>query len=225
MAFGKKKKKTAQSSDGFDNGYSDLDYSSTGYDDTGYSTDSGYSTDGGYDTYGDDMNSTPVKKKKKKSSPIVPIITVLVIAAVLVGGFFAVTNIAGPGNGACEETILEFQQDAQTLNVDAVKSVIGQDAVDVLNSYIALGANPTDDQKAQMLLKAIDTLGSGVIAVDDEDAAAHFADMTIIPESYGMPGLTRNVTCTLNYGGGSAKVVLTIKKASGKAYIAGIKAV
>ena len=220
--FKKKKKKSSEEYDGYsyqDEGTADESYDS--YDEPSeYSKDDyAYSEEDVYGEYGETMSRR--KKKKSGLGGLIAVVAVILVLALL---FVGVTSVIGPGKGACEEVIAEFQSSVNTLEDKRFLAVLEPETRRSIQVLFVTSTGSADTDLSNAFSRALDAICPGFLAADPNGDPKDVLEKIVIePVKFGLPGKTRKVKCEVRYGNGMDQLVrITLQKYEGQCLIKSI---
>lgn len=178
-----------------------------------------------YDGLGDDP--IPPPPPRPRSGGILKVIlAVVIVAVVVVGGYLGISLIIGPGKGQCEELVGKLNASIKNLDLKTFAECLDTSDKNELESLVSI-KDLSDEEIIHYFVQKIAKLGGnlydwlGVLPADSLTGVLNM--VSIEPKSYGLPGPSRKVKCSINVlGARTVDIVLTIKKQNGKAYIAGV---
>ena len=237
----KKGKKLVGSDDmysGFDDGLGGGDSFDDGLGDGGFDDglgDGGFNDGLGGGVYGDGdiddgLGEVPIPPQPVRSRGgggiLKIILAVVIVAVVVVGGYLGVSLLIGPGKGQCEELVGKLNASIKNLDLKTFAECLDNSDKNELESLVNI-KDLSDEEIIHYFVQKVAKLGGnlyewlGVLPADSLTGVLNM--VSIEPKSYGLPGPSRKVKCSINVlGARTVDIVLTIKKQNGKAYIAGV---
>lgn len=219
--FKKKKKKNSEEYDGYsyqDKGTADEYYDS--YDEPSEYTEQDYQYS--EDEYGE--YSETMSRRKKKKSGVGGLIAVVAVIVVLALIFVGVTSVIGPGKGACEEVIAEFQSSVNSLEDKRFLAVLEPETRRSIQVLFVTSTGSADADLSNAFSQALDAICPGFLAADPKGDTKDVLEKIVIePVKFGLPGKTRKVKCEVRYGNGMDQLVrITLQKYEGQCLIKSI---
>lgn len=216
--FKKKKKKSSEEYDGYsyqDEGTADESYDS--YDEPSEYAEQDYQ-------YSEDEYGETMSRRKKKKSGLGGLIAVVAVILVLALLFVGVTSVIGPGKGACEEVIAEFQSSVNTLEDKRFLAVLEPETRRSIQVLFVTSTGSADTDLSNAFSRALDAICPGFLAADPNGDPKDVLEKIVIePVKFGLPGKTRKVKCEVRYGNGMDQVIrITLQKYEGKCLIKSI---
>ena len=155
------------------------------------------------------------------------ILGIVIVAIVVVGVYLGISLLLGPSKGQCNDLVEKLDTSIKTLNLEMFADCLEKHDKNEL-SGIADYSELTDAAVIHHIISALAGCGGNFLKdladLAPEQLKGVLQFISIEPVSYGFPGLSRKVKCTLKAAGFSTiKFVLTIKKQDGRPYIAGIE--
>lgn len=218
--FKKKKKKSSEEYDGYsyqDEGTADESYDSYSYDEPSEYAEQDYQ-------YSEDEYGETMSRRKKKKSGLGGLIAVVAVILVLALLFVGVTSVIGPGKGACEEVIAEFQSSVNTLEDKRFLAVLEPETRRSIQVLFVTSTGSADTDLSNAFSRALDAICPGFLAADPNGDPKDVLEKIVIePVKFGLPGKTRKVKCEVRYGNGMDQLVrITLQKYEGQCLIKSI---